>query len=114
MGQVKPAHTDFTALPVQMRSNGPTAPGCPCQASATSAAVATMRAEEERDPARSAKVQRRSQNQRAASIAGRVGNISRHSNSQPSENSTATATTRATVGRASHTAPSAMAANITV
>ena len=57
---------------------------------------------------------RGSQNQRAASIAGRVGNISRHSNSQPTENSTETATTRAAVGRANQTAPSDIAANITV
>ena len=56
----------------------------------------------------------RSQSQSAASIAGRVGNISRHSNSQARLNSAATATTRAAVGRANQTAPSAIAANSSV
>ncbi len=71
-------------------------------------------------PARKSMIQpnrrasRSSQSQRAASMAGRVGNISRHSISQASENSAATATTRAAVGRANHTLPSAMAANSTV
>jgi len=60
-------------------------------------AVATM-------PARKSAIQpsrragRSSQSHSAASMAGRVGNISRHSISQASENNTATAATRAAVG----------------
>ena len=57
---------------------------------------------------------RSSQSHSAASMAGRVGNISRHSISQAIENSAATAATRAAVGRANHTLASAMAANSTV
>ena len=113
MGQVKPAQTERTALPVQIRSNGPTAPAWPCQASATSVAVATTVAQNSVIQARRS-AQRRSHSHRAASIAGRVGNISRHSNSQPREKRTETAITRGAVGRASQTAPSAIAANITV
>ena len=55
-----------------------------------------------------------SHTQSATSMAGRVGNISRHSISQASENSTDTASTRGAVGLASQMAPSAMAASSTV
>ena len=113
MAQVKPAHTERTALPVQISSNGPTAPSWPCQAQATTAAVATM-------PTRNSAIQpnrhasRVSHSHSATSMAGRVGNISRHSISQASENRTDTASTRGAVGLASQTAPSAMAASSTV
>jgi len=67
-----------------MRSKGPTAPAWSRQASATTVAVATMQARNSAIQARR-RPRRGSHSQSAASIAGRVGNISRHSNSQPIE-----------------------------
>ena len=47
-------------------------------------------------------------------MAGKVGKISRHSNSQPRLNRTATVTTRAIVGRANHRLANAIDAKVTV
>ncbi len=111
--QVKPPPAESTALPVHIRPHVSAALRWWRVSQAVSPVTATMVAANSAiHPMRRQALS--SVSHRATAKAGRVGNMSRHSNSQPMVNTIATTTTRAAVGRENHRPASAIEANITV